>query len=88
MEGTEVGLRKDKREKTEGGGDKKKHLGGLRVCVCASGVAARNAKAKADSHAHFSPALILSVAFRSPLRLIFHQALTAGGLHLMLIEPR
>lgn len=70
------------------GGGTRRNIWGLLVCVCASGVAAQNAKAKADSHAHFSPAPILSVAFRSPLRLIFHQALTAGGLHLMLIELR
>lgn len=41
---------------------------------------------RGDSLAHFSPTLFLSVAFRSLLRLIFHQALTAGGPHLMLIE--
>lgn len=41
---------------------------------------------RGDSLAYFSPALFVSVAFRSLLRLIFHRPPMAGGPHLMLIE--
>lgn len=89
------GKKKSKRGKTRRNKKDRGHLG-LLACVCLCfGVATQNAKLRAVSqtpregtHTYFSPALILSLAFRSLLRLIFHWALTAGGPHLMLTEQQ